>query len=227
MADGVKEASRKLGKGSEKFAIHMKGQDSYDNYRIQKGWGLGVATSPVAGRHLRGAVLEPEVTGPRDLTFSPTEYENQPEAVFWQAQTKEIEDMAGICVYVGTWAGAHALEPSDYAELTSSAMGIDLTEEEFMLIGRRSINLEKAFNTIHTNFERREDYPPRRYMDEPVKSGPYAGYKCDKEKWDEMLDRFYELQGWDKETSWQTGKCLAELGMGDIADQLKEIGRLK
>lgn len=227
LADGVKEASWKLGRGSERFAIHMKGQDSADPYRIRKGWGLGLSTSPVAGRHLRGAVSTPDVSGPRGLAFSPTEYENQPQAVFWQAQVKEIEDMTGVCVYMGSFLGAHALELSDYAELTSSATGIDLTEEEFMLVGRRSYNLEKAFNTIHANFGREDDYPPRRYMEEPVKSGPYAGHKCDKEKWDEMLDTFYELQGWDKTTGLQTRKCLTELSMEDVADQLQKVGRLK
>jgi aldehyde:ferredoxin oxidoreductase len=226
LADGVREASQKLGKGSQRFAIHMKGQDSWDAYRVAKGWALGLSTSPVAGRHLRGTVNVPEATGPRGLTWSLVEYENQPEAVFWQARTKEIEDITGICVYVGTWLGAHALEPSDYAKLTSSVMGIDLTEEEFMLIGRRSYNLEKAFNTIHAGFDRNDDYPPTRYMREPVKSGPYAGCKCDKEKWDKMLDRFYELQGWDKITSLQTRHCLVELGMGDVAEQLEWTGKL-
>jgi len=98
LADGVKEASRKLGKDSEKFAIHMKGQDSMDaGYRINKGWGLGLSTSPVAGRHLRGAVCT-EVSGLdlKELGWSTTEYEKQPEAVFWVAQAKEIEDIAGI-----------------------------------------------------------------------------------------------------------------------------------
>ena len=226
LADGVKEASRKLGKGSEKFAIHMKGQDSWDSYRIRKGFGLGVSTSPVAGRHLRGAVIGPLASSSKYAAPPPTKYENQPEAVFWEARTKEIEDMIGICIFVGSLLGAPTLEPSDYAELTSSAMGIDLTEEEFMLIGRRAINLEKAFNTIHTDFERKDDYPPRRYIEEAIKSGPYAGYKCDKEKWDEMLDRFYELQGWDKRTSWQTRQCLTELGMEDVAQKLEKVGKL-
>jgi len=227
LADGVKEASRKLGKGSEEFAIHMKGQDSADAYRVFKGWGFGVSTSPVAGRHLRGAISSPASMGPKGLDWSTYKYENIPDVVFWQAQTKEIEDMTGICVYVGTWGGVHALEVSDYAALVSSAMGIELTEEDLMLIARQSINLEKAFNTIHTGFERKDDYPPRRYMEEPVKSGPYAGYRCDKDNWDEMLDRYYELHGWDKETAWQTGKCLTELDMEDIAGLLQKIGRLK
>lgn len=227
LADGVKEASRKLGKGSEAFAIHMKGQDSVDPYRASKGFGFGVSISPVAGRHLRGAVSTPEFTGPRNLKWSPSEYENIPEAVFWQAQTKEIEDLAGLCVYVGTWSGAHALEVSDYTELISSAMGIDVTEEELMMIGRRGINLEKAFNTIHASFGRKDDYPPRRYREEAIKSGPYAGSKCDQLEWDKMLDRFYELHGWDKKTGWQTRECLTELGMEDVADQLQKVGKLK
>jgi aldehyde:ferredoxin oxidoreductase len=226
LADGVKEASRKLGKGSEKFAIHMKGQDSADQYRSGKAWGLAIALSPVAGRHLRGATGIPEITGPKGLALSWNEYENAPEGVFWQAQTKEMEDMTGICVYLGTWAGVHALEPSDYAKLVSSAMGIDLTEEELMLIARRAINLEKAFNTIHTDFDRKDDYPPERYMEEAIKSGPFEGSKCDRGKFDEMLDKYYELHGWDKRTSWQTRQCLMELGMEDVAKKLGAVGKL-
>ena len=226
LADGVREASRRLGKSSDAFAIHMKGQDSVDPYRAAKGFGFGVATSSVAGRHLRGAVINPSITGPPNLEWSPRECRNIPEAVFWQAQTKEIEDMAGLCVYVGTWSGAHALELSDYAELVSSALGVELTEEELMTIAKRGINLEKAFNTIHAGFNRQDDYPPRRYMEEAIKSGPYAGSKCDREKWDEMLDRFYGLHGWDKATSWQIRQHLVDLGMDDVADKLEKAGRL-
>ena len=71
LADGVKDSARKLGKGSDYFATHIKGQDSVDPYRAAKGWGLGVAISPVGGRHLRGAVSAPEVTGPKGLKWNP------------------------------------------------------------------------------------------------------------------------------------------------------------
>jgi aldehyde:ferredoxin oxidoreductase len=226
LAQGVKEASRRLGKGSEKFAIHVKGQDSIEPFRIPKGWALGVATSPVAGRHLRGTSIGGGRFGPKDASFPPHTYEQQPKNIMWQSLTKEMEDTLGICVYIGTWSGAYALEPSDYTELINSVMGTDLTEDELFILARRSYNLEKAFNTLHTNFDRKDDYPPRRFMEEPVKSGPYKGYRCEKENWDRMLDEFYELQGWDKETGLQTRKTLMELGLGDIADKLKEAGRL-
>ena len=227
LADGVKESARKLGKNSDSFATHMKGQDSVDPYRAAKGWGFGVAISPVGGRHLRGAVSTPEVTGPRDVEWSAASYDNVPEVVFWQSQAKEIADISGHCIFIGGWSGAHALEMSDFAELISSAMGIDLNEEALMRIGRRGINLEKAFNTLHAGFDRKDDYPPRRYMEEPIKSGPCAGDRCDKKNWDVMLDRFYELNGWDRETGLQNEKCLNDLGLEDFAAKLKKAGRLK
>ena len=226
LAKGVVECSSELGKGSEEFAIHVKGQESIEPFRVPKGWGLGVATSPVAGKHLRGTTAGGSKFGPKTATFSAINYEDQPKYVFWQGMVKEIEDMIGICIFVGTWSGAYALEPSDYAELTSSAMGIDLNEEELMTIGKRGRNLEKAFNTIHTDFDRKDDYPPLRFMEEPVKSGPYKGFRCEKERWDEMLDEFYRLHGWDIETSLQTEKSLMELDMKDVARKVEKVGRL-
>lgn len=224
LADGVKAASEKLGKGSEKFALHMKGQDTLDPYRIVKGWGLGVSTSPVAGRHLRGAI-GPGV-GPKEVSFSPTEYENMPQLHFWEIRAKEIEDMTGICNYITSYFGIYALEITDIAALANAALGINLTAEDYMLIGRRAYNLEKAFNTIRTELNRKDDLPPKRYREEPVKSGPYKGYKCDEDKWNEMLDEFYELNSWDKVTGWQTRKCLMELDMEDVAEKLEKAGKL-
>jgi aldehyde:ferredoxin oxidoreductase len=226
LALGTKQASQTLGRGSEAFAIHMKGQDSIEPYRVPKGWALGVSTSPVAGRHLRGTSIGGERFGPKNASFPAHTYDDQPKHVVWQSLTKEMEDMLGICIYVGTWSGAYALEPSDYRDLTNSVMGTDLTEDDLFTLARRSYNLEKAFNTLHTNFDRRDDYPPRRFMDEPVKTGPYVEYRCEKENWDRMLDAFYELHGWDPETGLQRRASLMELGMEKVARKLEMAGRL-
>jgi aldehyde:ferredoxin oxidoreductase len=226
LADGALAAARKLGRGSEAFAVQVKGQDTSDAFRIQKGWGLGCATSPCGPRHLRGAVGSTFHSGPKDLPRETTEYRNQPEAVFWQLRAKEIEDITGLCNYMGSYSGARALEPGDYTNLTNAALGTKISEEEFMLLGQKAYNLEKAFNTIHAGFGRQDDYPPRRYMEEPIDSGPFAGFKCDRDKWDEMLDRFYQLLGWDIKTSWQTRSGLESLGLKDIADRLERAGRL-
>ena len=95
-----------------------------------------------------------------------------------------------------------------------------------MHLGQSSYNLEKAFNTLHTDLARKDDYPPKRFMEEPIKSGPYAGRKVEKEEYDKMLDRFYELLGWDKATGWQTRKGLTKLGLEDVARKLEKAGKL-
>jgi len=110
-------------------------------------------------------------------------------------------------------------------ELTSAATGLDLTTAEFMRIGRQVHNLEKAFNS-HGGFTRRDDYPPRRYWNEPVNSGPYRGEHIDHERWEGMLDEYYALHGWDRETGLQTREALEDLGLRTIADGLEKAGRL-
>ena len=226
LAEGVREAAHRIGQGSDDFAVYVKGQDTADAFRIQKGWGLGCSTSACGPRHLRGAVGAPHHSGPKDLPRETSDYQNQPEAVFWQVRAKEIEDMTGFCNFMGTYSGPHVLEIADYAELTSAALGVEISEEELMRLGQAGCDLEKAFNTIHAGFTRADDYPPKRYMETPVHAGPYAGHRCEQGRWDEMLDRLYELHGWDVATGMQTRAGLEHLGLRDVADMLARAGKL-
>lgn len=224
LADGVKMAAEKLGKGSEDFAIHIKGQDSVDGVRISKGWGFGVVTSPAAGRHLRGALH----------SFSPDKFRswnNVAYNVHMQEQFKGILDMTGTCLYNnGLLSWETEITPKSaehFAELASALTGMDLNYERFTLIGKRLHNIEKAINTIHGGFARKDDYPPKRYWEEPVKSGPYAGEHLDHDIWNKTLNEYYDLHGWDPETGLQTREGLEELDLGFIAEKLEVEGFLK
>jgi aldehyde:ferredoxin oxidoreductase len=86
--------------------------------------------------------------------------------------------------------------------------------------------MEKAFNLIHTSFDRKDDYPPPRELNEPIPSGSKKGWKLDREKWDALLDEYYEIHGWDKKTSYPTRRSLEELDLKEIADDLEKIGKL-
>jgi len=229
LADGMVEAAKKIGHKSEYYLIHVKGQPSIEPFRVPKGWALAVSTSPVAGRHLRGATMGSNRYGPkpRPGNFGVTDYQNQANGVVWQGKTKEIEDNLGVCNYVGTWSGANFLTITDFVELINTGMGLNLTEEELMdhyaVIGR---NLEKAFNAFHTNMSREDDLPPKRFREEEVKSGPYKGFKIDENKYNEMLNEFYELWGWDKKTGMQTRTGLEKLGLENIAKKLAKYAKL-
>ncbi len=46
------------------------------------------------------------------------------------------------------------------------------------------------------------------------------------EKMDPLLDRYYEMHGWDKETSWPRGETLKSLDLAYVANELSAINKL-
>jgi aldehyde:ferredoxin oxidoreductase len=219
LAEGVVDAAEKIGGDSLDFAIHIKGQDSVDGIRISKGWGFGVVTSTASGRHLRGAIH----------SFNPEKflsYENVPYSVYMQEQFKAILDMTGTCLYNNgllSWeTRIEAGAARHITDLTSSLTGMGLTPEKFMETGRRVHNLEKAFNVLHGGFTRKDDYPPKRYWEEPVKSGPYKGERIDHDTWDRMLDEYYSLHGWNPVNGFQRKETLLELDLEMVANRLEK-----
>jgi aldehyde:ferredoxin oxidoreductase len=41
------------------------------------------------------------------------------------------------------------------------------------------------------------DYPPKRWFDEPTTQGSLAGSSLDREKYDGLLQAYYDKRGWD------------------------------
>ncbi len=230
LADGAVLAAEKIGKNAIYYLAHMNGQPSIEPFRACKGWGLAVATSPVAGRHLRGSSIGANRFGPHPRPYKeidPIGFENQAEICHWQARSKELEDNLGICNYAGTWSGANFQTIANYAAYANAGMGLDTTPEELMdYYGPIGRNLEKAFNTLHTGMGRQDDMPPPRFRKEPIASGPNAGQVASEEGYNKMLDEFYDLWGWDRETSWQTRSCLERLDLEDVAEKLAKENKL-
>ncbi len=87
--------------------------------------------------------------------------------------------------------------------------------------------LEKALNLRFTGFDRKDDMPPPRDLMEPIPTGPLAGWKMDEEKYNRMLDEYYDFHGWDRETSYPKRQTLVDLGLESVADDLARIGKLR
>ena len=64
-----------------------------------------------------------------------------------------------------------------------------------------------------------DDNPPRFY--EPLPSGPYAGKKVDRTKFEELKRRYYEAVGWD-ESGIPRSEVLKQLGLGEVDRILEE-----
>jgi aldehyde:ferredoxin oxidoreductase len=236
LAEGIKRASMKIGKGSEELAVLVKGVECNEGrLRSHRAWAFGIMTSPRGGGHLDGAPnnegietddkLGALVYGIPNISKA-TDYEYKAQFVVFTERLKVLVDMLGLCFFTSVWSSPLALEAKDYAGLYATATGDHKSAGALLDIAEKVINIQKAFNTLHAGFSRQDDYPPRRLVEEPIKSGPYKGTHVDRNKWDGMLDEYYELHNWDRQTGRQTRKGLERLDLEQVAERLSEEGRL-
>lgn len=236
LAEGCARASDIIGRNSSYYAIHIKGQDLYEPLRGALAWCLGAVTSTRGGGHTTGAPqletisqMDPlkakEIFG-IDNANKPQEYDGKEQMVYRTEILHRVNNSLGICHFNTVWMDLNYINLTHIAEMYSAATGIERTVDDFEKIAMRQLNLEKAFNLRHTNFNRKDDMPTPRDLNEPIKTGNLAGWKIDKNKFNQMLDKYYELHRWDKETSFPTREILTELRLEYAADDLEKIGKL-
>ena len=235
LANGVKKASEKVGGDSWKWAVQSKGlEQSRVEIRLRMGYSLAFAVNPRGPDHLmtecvaesartpEGKELIRKICGDEKYA-SPYLTDKRAEIVRWHEDCYAVTDSLGVCAFATTLA--YAVGPKEMADLFEAATGIPMTEERIMEAGRRTVTLEKIIN-VRRGADRSMDTLPWRTMNEPIKSGPMKGNMITKEILDKMLDEYYEMHGWDKETSWPKAEVLENLGLESIADKLKILGRL-
>lgn len=236
LAQGVYRASQIIGRGTEKYAMHVKGHGMCEQaIRSHKGWALGIMTSTKGGGHLAGApnTEQKKLSSEEGMRCfgvptagEPTVYEGKGKLVAWFEKYKIIADMAGLCLFTTYWIDTSLIGPDDFAKLISLATGWKLEGEDLLNLGESIYNIEKAFNTLHAGFTRKDDRPPYKLTEIPVSSGEFAGEKLLPEKWEKMLDDYYIAHGWDVATSWQTRERLLKLGLNDVKERLEKAGKL-
>ena len=229
LAEGSLRASRKLGRDTERQSIHVKGQDLFECLWMSPSWALGTVVSPRGGGHTRGAALEGRLQNIDEQTArryfgiprigGPTDYENKERLVYFFERLGGFLDCAGICVFTNSLR-LDMMVPEDYATLLSVATGEEFTLEDILRIGERAHNLEKVYNLLNTDWGRREDMPPARFVEVPLD----GRCRIDLQAWDRMLDRYYQLHGWDSEGR-PTKEGLCKLGMDEISDMLGTSGQ--
>lgn len=239
LGEGCKRAADILGRDSSYYAIHIKGQDLYEPCRGALGWCLGTTTSTRGGGHTTGAIydLRP-VTTEEDKQkarmiygvnnpYTLLEYEGKPKMVMYTEVLHRVNNSLGVCHFNTIHQDINQIDLPQLAELYSAATGWETSVGDLKRIATRQLNLEKAFNLTHTDFDRKDDLPHPRDMYEAIPSGPQKGWKMNVEEYNEMLDEYYDLHGWDWETSFPKRQTLVDLGLQDVADDLEKIGKLR
>jgi len=236
LAEGCKRASEIIGRNSGYYAMHIKGQDLYESMRGSNAWALGAAVSTRGGGHTTGTCGWEQagyidvdkayrLTGVKNANDA-TSYEGKARLTYYFEVLHRINNSTGVCHQNTVYNKLDYLNLDDFAELISSATGIEFTTKDLEEIAMRQLNMEKAINLRFTNFNRKDDMPPLRDQLEPLRRGKMDGWKLDMDKWNRMLDEYYEMHGWDKETGYPKRSTLEKLGLGYVADELEKRGKL-
>ncbi|MEM3406314.1 MAG: aldehyde ferredoxin oxidoreductase family protein [Candidatus Aenigmatarchaeota archaeon] len=221
LAEGVMRASKKIGKESEKFALHVKGKEiPLQEPRGKTGVGLAYALSPSGADHMQH---------PHDPVFEKILEEYKPLGIIKPIDSLSLGpekvrffiythlwwglfDCLGICKFPFIPHPAGFLKINHLVEIVNVVTGWETSLWELMKASERAINIARCFN-IREGFTNIDDDLPERFFEE-IKFGPKKGFKINKEEFYEAIKMYYEMMGWDRNTGIPTKAKLDELDIG-------------
>ena len=217
LALGPKRAAESIGGEASQFAVHVKGTGmNLHDWRATWGIMLGQLVGGGSGWPAPAAdawAPEPDPGFP--------EYQDgldpkiKPEAVSKTWPKKYWDDSHGAC-WFAAWGVPGVVSYS--AEAVAAATGWGFTPSEALMVGKRIVNLERAFNVRH-GLTPADDYEvsPRMVSEPPQGRGkgksmaPYVRG---------MVMEVYRLMGWDEKTGKPWRSTLREVGLEDIAEDV-------
>jgi len=212
---GTKRMSEKLGKGTHKFAINVKGLElAGHSIRGYKGMSLGYAVSNRGGSHQDMRHI-PERSGQFDRRST----KGKEQLVYDVTSTTVIRDTFTYCAMLEGSIGRVGLTEK-HLNIINAVCGFEFELEELQKIADRIINLERCFN-VREGMNRKDDTIPERFMTEPIPEGPSQGMYTPKEELDEMLDKYYKLRGWDQ-NGIPVPETIKKLDLDDIVGELRD-----
>ncbi|MFC2001497.1 aldehyde ferredoxin oxidoreductase family protein [Chloroflexota bacterium] len=210
LAEGIKYAADTLGTEAQNCGIYtLKGHAprGHDHRALWREM-FDTATSDIG-------TYESGYWGPTDPDMHSIKDRFSPDDVSTHiAKTKgrrQFEDALGTCTF------CTRVPLRFVVEAFNAVTGWDFTVKEAQDVGFRAANLLRAFNLKHgvaIDLER----PSPRWSSAPV-DGPAKGISI-APHWDSMLDNYYQLMGWDRQTGKPYPATLSALGLDYVAADL-------
>jgi len=205
LAQGVRKASKKIGQGTERFAIQVKGLEwsGYESRGAPANM-LAYITSDVGSHHNRAWAITTDIAMGRDLV------EGKAQKVIDLQHIRPAFDLLGVCRLL--WVEID-FDKEWYPKVLKAVTGLQYGWDEINLVSERVWNLTRLFWMKHNpGFGRKDDWPPARFYEEPIPDGPTAGRLITKQRLNQLLDDYYALRGWDTQGH-PTPRKLAQLGL--------------
>jgi aldehyde:ferredoxin oxidoreductase len=193
LAEGVKKASQKVGKGSEKFAIHVKGmeQSAYATHNATAML-LAYMTCDVGAHHNRSWAITYDLQVGRDLVVP-----EKVARVIWLQNFRPMFDVLGGCRLQWVELG---IDRDLYVTALDAITGIHRDWADYEKVGERIWNLTRMFwARENEGFDRRWDMPAPRFYEDAPETGATKGQITKVEDVHRLLDMYYEQRGWNND----------------------------
>ncbi len=224
LAEGVRIASQRIGKGSENFAMHIRGLSTAHDPRISWLAALSFATSTRGADHLKGNPMSDEFVKwkRKELeTFSLADlykYNYAAEAVIFHENLHSIIDAVELCKNVTASMCSGCPGYPEIAEMLSHTTGINFRPIDLMKIGERIYNVEAAFNA-KCGVRIGSWTWPKRFFDER-RTDIKMEVPFTRENFEKLKEDYCRRRGWDHGTGIPTREKLSELGLVSVADDV-------
>ena len=222
LADGVKAASARLGKGSDAWAVHAGGIElPMHDPRSDPGYGTTYVADAVPGKHTSAVTFAELLEIDKvwsDAKWAPFIYTKRtrqdPERV--GAVTAHgnlmfhLTSCAGLCIFGGLTSGANW----PVFDWVNAATGWNLSPEEFKSMALRIVNLRWGLN--RREGVRLKDFGinARAIGIPPLKGGPSKGTKLDI---DSYARSYFKVIGWDYDEGTIQPEKIEAMGLPESA----------
>lgn len=204
LVQGSAYAAKHFGKGEECLVTASGIEIPMHDSRLSYGLARTFQYDPTPGRHIKGGIGI-GVGGP-DFDF-----ENSGAADVAGTASTEMLNATGACLLGGAIHGRYL------RQTLSAVTGWDVSEEEYLTMGKRSFNIRHAFNLREGLTKADFTLSERMIKANPPFEGPIAGMVVDEEK---LANNFFTAMNWDPETLVPAKEELEALGLTEVAEEL-------
>jgi aldehyde:ferredoxin oxidoreductase len=211
LADGIMRAAAKIGKGAERFAVHVQGEEipAHDP-RFTPALAVTYRLDATPGRHTQGGrswIMGVDfLTDPREDRY---DYTNTGELQKQAMNMVHVVNSSGICLF------AYLSYPAQFIpDFLTAVTGREYNLDSCLALGERIANMRHLFNLREGLNPLKSFMNPRAVGRPPLKEGPVANVTLDD---DTMIKDYLKAMDWDLTTTKPSVKKLQELGLSQLA----------
>lgn len=215
LVDGVEKAAERIGKDSEKYAIHVHGQAlPYHDPRLNPSKGTIYFADANPGRHVdsggittleHGVPLgsDPALQAPKLDMYG--DYTSKGPMYATGAEFYQLFSSSGLCSLL------FVNNTGPVAEFISAVTGWDFSWAEGLKAGHRILTLRQAFN-VRDGLSPHEFKLPDKFS-LPLSVGPATIAEVD---FNSLRSGYFSAMGWDVKTGRPLEETLVELGLKEL-----------